>query len=204
MLERGRARGFLGPGALLPHVRHALGFCRVLERECGIPASVLDLGSGGGLPGLVLAERWPGAEVVLLEGLATRAEFLRRSLGELDWGPRARVWGGRAEEAGRSELRGTLPAVVARSFARPAVTAECGAPLLAPGGVLVVSDPPAEAEGDGPGAPDRWPAEGLARVGLVGRAAEAEGFSYRVLRLTGTCPDRFPRRVGVPAKRPLF
>jgi 16S rRNA (guanine527-N7)-methyltransferase len=90
--------------------------------------------------------------------------------------------------------------VTARSFGRPAVVAECAAPLLKPGGWLVVSEPPAA---DRPETP-RWPAVALGQFGLVPEEQAREGFEYQVLRQHEACPDRFPRRTGVPAKRPLF
>jgi 16S rRNA (guanine527-N7)-methyltransferase len=62
----------------------------------------------------------------------------------------------------------------------------------------VVSEPPG-------GRPDRWPAPDLAVLGLEPVAlVEAGGASYQVLRQVSSCPDRFPRRTGIPAKRPLF
>jgi len=114
---------------------------------------------------------------------------------------RVRVVEGRAEALGRGDLRGAADAVAARSFGPPATTAECAAPLLRPGGRLVVSEPP--------GAVDRWPAEPLRELGLVPLAPPAPlvpsgQASVRVLRQDAPCPARFPRRDGVPAKRPLF
>ena len=79
------------------------------------------------------------------------------------------------------------------------MTAECAAGFLRiPHGRLVVSEPP---EPD----PARWPAEGLARLGL--RAVERHvgaGVTVQVLEAVSPLDDRFPRRTGVPAKRPLF
>ena len=64
------------------------------------------------------------------------------------------------------------------------------------GGVLVVSEPPDVDPAE------RWPAAGLASVGLARDPDEIDGVVR--LRQVASCPDRFPRRVGVPAKRPLF
>jgi 16S rRNA (guanine527-N7)-methyltransferase len=92
------------------------------------------------------------------------------------------------------DLRGRFVAVVARSFGPPAVTAECGAPLLEVGGRLVVSEPP-RTEG-------RW--AGCAVLG-VGPAVRLPGPpTLVVLTQVAACPDRFPRRTGLPAKRPLW
>ena len=108
----------------------------------------------------------------------------------------------RAEEVGRDPaFRGLMPMVTARSFGAPAVTAECAAPLLRPGGILLVSEPP-----DGPEGPDRWPAGALAELGIEGpgRLIEMGGYHFRRLDQLRRCPDRYPRRTGVPSRRPLF
>lgn len=177
------------------HVEHARSLLPQLVAagaDVGTP-EVLDLGSGGGLPGLVLALGLPTWSFVLLDANERRTVFLTEVVAELDLGARVRVRRARAEEAGRSDLRGAVDIVVARSFGPPPVTAECAAPLLGPGGTLFVSEPP-EVTGD------RWSVEGLREVGLE----PAGGGSWAAFRLTGTCPDRYPRRVGVPAKRPLW
>jgi hypothetical protein len=101
----------------------------------------------------------------------------------------------RAEDTGRSpQWRAQVDAVAARSFGPPATVAECAAPLLRINGVLVVSEPPEET--------DRWPAGGLAPLGLLDEGSPVPGM--RRLRQVSLCPDTNPRRVGMPAKRPLF
>lgn len=178
------------------HVEHAEAFVAAV----GVPdGPVLDLGSGGGVPGLVLADRWPSAEVVLLDARARRTAFLAEVVAELGWTGRVRVETGRAEILGRrSDLRHGMAAVAARSFGPPSTVAECGAPFLRTGGVLVVAEPPG-AEGG------RWPADGLALLGLVDegplRAGEA---TVRRLRAAQRCGPRYPRANGVPRGAPLF
>jgi hypothetical protein len=94
------------------------------------------------------------------------------------------------------DLRGTQVAVVARAFAAPPVTAECAAPLLRVGGLLVVSEPP------GAAGADRW--SGVAELGL-GPAVHRPGPpALVVLTQESACPLRYPRRTGIPAKRPLW
>lgn len=165
----------------------------------------LDLGSGGGLPGLPLFLALPSVRWHLLDGSATRCQFLREAVIDLASRlsvatPQAvtpEVIEGRAEEAGRSErLRGRFDLVVARSFGPPAVTAECAAPFLRVGGQLIVAEPPEN--------PPRWPADGLRQLGLVVGPRVSEPSAFQVLRQAETCPERYPRRVGIPAKRPLF
>ncbi len=202
VLAEARRRGFLGPGPVEPHLLHAARFGDALSAGAPPgwePAAAGDLGSGGGLPGLPLALRFPSTLWFLIEANGRRAAFLREALVELDVEGRVRVVEERAEVVGRDcHLRTRLDLVVARSFGRPAAVAECAAPLLGVGGRAVVSDPPG-------GAPDRWPAAGLDRLGLrAGPTVVASGSSFQVLIQHRLCDDRYPRRTGVPAKRPLF
>ena len=204
LLTEARALGFLGPGPLDPQVRHAQGFTAIARRlSAPGSAQLVDLGSGGGLPGLVVATEWPDASVALLEANGRRAAFLRRAVERLDLEGRVSVLEERAEVSGREPgLRGHFDGVLARSFGRPAVLAECAAPLLRVEGWLLVSEPPRSDPQDGQDA--RWPAEPLRQLGLEPAEVIHEGFEYRTLRQREPCPDRFPRRNGVPAKKPLF
>lgn len=196
VLERSRGLGFLGPGPIERHLDQAEAFVTAVEQA---PERLLDLGSGGGVPGLVLAARWPDIAIVLLDAQARRTVVLAAAVAELGWANRITVVTGRAEEvARRPGYRHGFDVVVARSFGPPAVTAECGAPFLGPGGVLLVAEPPT-------GDPARWPAAGLDRLGLAdGGVVATDGGTVRRLRSVARCDERFPRRVGVPAKRPLF
>jgi 16S rRNA (guanine527-N7)-methyltransferase len=199
VLERSRRLGFLGPGSLRVQAEHALGFAAGVPSP---PDRFLDLGSGGGLPGLVLALRWPASEGVLLDASQRRSAFLVEAVRELRLADRVSVVRSRAEAAGRRpDLRGTADVVVARGFGPPAVTAECGAPFLVVGGRLLVSEPPDDA---GSGPPERWPSSGLARLGLAPDQEWTAPNHYRSFVLHEACPDTYPRRDGVPAQRPLF
>jgi len=201
VLEESRHRGLLGPGPVGAHIEHARGFARALREithNPTPPATALDLGSGGGLPGLVLLFEWPGTEFVWLDATARSIEFLEFAAARLEVTGRVHVVRGRAEEVARSPVwRARLEVVVARSFSRPAATAECGAAFLVPGGHLVVSEPPAES-------PGRWDEEGLALLGLELAGHWQDGANYQVLCQVARCPERFPRRSGRPEKRPLF
>jgi 16S rRNA (guanine527-N7)-methyltransferase len=202
VLEEARRRGFLGPGPVEVHVDHAAGYAAALAAAAGagwVPARAADLGSGAGLPGVPLALRFSATEWTLVEASVRRAAFLREAVHGLDLADRVTIVEERAEILGRSpEYRGTFDLVVARSFGAPAVLAECAAPLLRAGGWAVVSEPPG-------GDPDRWPAPALAQLGLAPAAlVRAGGAAYQVLHQDSPCPDRWPRRVGIPAKRPLF
>jgi 16S rRNA (guanine527-N7)-methyltransferase len=183
-------------------VEHALGFVHAFESEFGrAPNSVLDLGSGGGVPGFVLASCWSRSRVVLIDSNNRRTEFLASELSALEDLEEVEVICARAEELGRDQrLRGELELVTARSFGAPAVAAECGAPLLAVGGVMIVSEPPDDRS------LERWPPLGLSELGLEPSTRNRfnDSFSFQVLRKSAETPDRFPRRVGIPSKRPLF
>lgn len=198
VLAESQRRGFLGPGEVMFHVEHAQAFVDAMDGTR--PESFLDLGSGGGVPGLVLARRWPTARVVLLDAMTKRCRFLEWAIEELELGERAEVECGRAEELARREhLRGRFPLVVTRSFGPPSVTAECAAGFVrSPGGCILVSEPPTPD-------PERWSEDGLALLGLtIGARVDRDGATVQILSSTSALDERYPRRTGVPDKRPLF
>ena len=100
----------------------------------------------------------------------------------------------------RTGLRAGFDGALARSFGRPAVVAECAAPLLRVGGWLVVSEPPrrtGEESGTTGGRP-----EPLRQLGLEPAEVVHEGFEYRVLRQAEACPERFPGATGSRPRSP--
>ena len=200
LLDEARRRGLVGPGPLERQVRHALamGDASRSPARAG-KGTALDLGTGGGLPGLVLATAWPASRWVLADSRRRSVTFCTEAVGRLELGDRVEVVLGRAEVLGRDPRhRAGYTLVTARGFGPPAVTAECAAPLLEMGGRLTVSEPPGAVG-------ERWPAEALARLGLelVGiEAGEEAGFV--VIEQRSPCPAAFPRREGIPGKRPLF
>ena len=200
VLAQSQELGLIGPGGIQAHIDHAHGFAAAFnDRRAGEPSKVLDLGSGGGIPGLVLMDLWPDAHFGLLDGSEKRVEFLRWAIEELGATDRAQVLAGRAEDLAHvSKLRGAFDLAVARSFGPPPVLAECAAGFLGPQGLLIVSEPPDEP------IEHRWPIEGVAMVGFGPPVGFVGGSHYATLELATVCPDRFPRRVGVPGKRPLF
>jgi len=172
--------GYLGtaPEAAIAHSQHFIALLGSAER-------VLDLGSGGGVPGLVIAYRCPQVSVVLLDNRRQRTDLLERLVRRLQLSDRVVVCSGEAGLAGRAPaLRGQFDVVTARSFGPPWSVAECAAPFLAVGGRVLVSEPPDRAE--------RWPTDGLALVGLEFTGTSAEGIT--TLRQTSACPADWPRR----------
>jgi len=196
ILEEARTRGLLGPGPVEEHVRHSQALAQLIGPP---PASLLDLGAGGGIPGLVLAQEWPETGATLLDSHQRACTHLEDALARLELGDRVTVACGRAEELAREpDLRGAFELVVARSFGPPAVTAECAVGFLQAGGRLIVSEPP---ESDG----SRWNGEGLAELGLSG-ASLRRGTEITVaeMELAEPTADAWPRRPGIPAKRPIW
>lgn len=201
LLEESRQRGFLGPGPVEEHLDHARAFAVPVPAA---PVRALDLGAGGGLPGLVLAAAiWPETRWTFLDAMAKRTAFLEEAVTLLGLAARVEVVTARAEDVGRDPAhRGAYDLVVARSFAAPPVTLECAAPLLRVGGCFVGSEPPQVA------VEVRWPAAALAPLGAGPPTACTVGDDDEVhlvvIEQRSPCPERFPRRVGVPQKRPLF
>ena len=199
VLTDARRLGYLGPGAVEDHLVHAAQLAAALAALGSPPLRSADLGSGSGVPGLALALLWPTSRWSLIEVSRRRSAFLRDAVGQLGLDARVEVVEGRSEVAGRDpSYRGRHDLVVARAFGAPGVVAENAAPLLGLDGRLVVTEPPA------PQAPwSRWPAAGLAQLGLVSEHRLLRPQAV-VLVQASPCPDRFPRRPGIPAKRPVF
>ena len=126
-------RGLIGPNEI-PRLweRHLLN-CAVVASLVPTPCSLVDLGSGAGLPGIVLALLLPDAKVTLLEPMAKRAAFLEECVTELGL-DNAGVRRARAEE-----LAGTLmvDVVTARAVAPLDRLAAMAVRLLRPGGIVL-------------------------------------------------------------------
>lgn len=146
-------------GALGEPPEVALGHAERFLAALGAARVVLDLGSGGGVPGLVLAVRRPDLTLVLLDRRTARTDLLRRLTMKLGVSDRVHVVSGDALVLGlQPDLAGVFDTVVCRSFGSPAVTATCAAPFLNATGRLVVSEPPASL--------DRWGGPGVVKSGL--------------------------------------
>ncbi|MCP4960816.1 MAG: hypothetical protein GY925_16310 [Actinomycetia bacterium] len=192
-LSRSQRLGFLGDGPVADHVRHASELLEAAGTVGG--GTVVDLGSGGGVPGLValLDERWE--RIVLLDRSERRCAFLRTCVAGLEVGGHVEVVCAEAEVLGRNpEFRGMADAVVSRSFGPAAATLECASALCRRDGVVVVSDPPQGRE---------WPTEGLQQLGLVEITAGSTTQLSLFVRV-GELSSQYPRRAGVPARRPLW
>ncbi|HSC91137.1 MAG TPA: RsmG family class I SAM-dependent methyltransferase [Gaiellaceae bacterium] len=147
--------------------------------------AIVDVGSGGGTPGIPLAAALPGREVTLLEAERRKADFLRAWEREL---PNLHVVWGRAEEQ-PLEAWGVA---VAKALAGPPTAAEWCLPLVREGGAVVLWV--------GPSA-DRDRVDAVA-ARVAGQLVESPP-GFLVLRKTGPTPPGFPRRPGMAKKRPL-
>lgn len=183
-LAEARALGFLGPGPLAAHEASAQAFLEVLGRVAPDAIRFVDLGSGGGVPGLLLAAALPATTWTLVDIHRRRTSFLARTVARAPWTGRVLVLRGAAEVVAHdSAHRETADVVVSRSFGPPAATAECAVGFLRPEGRLLVAEPPTVA-------PARWPAEGLQELGL--ELEELRG-PVAVLRRTGPLAPDIPR-----------
>lgn len=190
-LDRAHRLGFVGP-EIEGHLARAEAFAAGFADP---PGRALDLGTGAGLPGLVLARRWPACSWVLVDRSLRRTSVLTEAVRQMGLVRQVTVVNAAAEELAHDEgFRQAFEAVVARGFAPPAVTAECAAGFLAPGGWLGVAEPPG-------GAVDRWPPERLASLGLAW-VRRAEGIAF--LQQVEAAPHWAPRRWATMKRRPMF
>jgi 16S rRNA (guanine527-N7)-methyltransferase len=133
----GTVRGLLGPREVSRiWSRHLLN-CAALTDLLPTGARIVDVGSGAGLPGVVLAIRRPDLRVDLVEPMSRRTDFLQATLADLGLGPRVRVVRGRAEDPHVLASVGDAEWVTARAVAPLDRLARWCLPLLVPGGTLL-------------------------------------------------------------------
>ena len=163
--------GFLGDRPVEEVVEHARAFVNALEDVRG---AVLDRGAGGGVPGLVIAVDRPDLRVALLDRRTKRTDFLARMVRRLDLDGRVEVVPADVDDAIRAGTATDFDGVVARGFGPPEFTVRRAARCVRPGGVIVISEPPAG---------DRWDPSLLAELGL-----RREPSDSRVIRLRSHGP----------------
>ena len=160
----------------------ALAGLELVRRHDG---PIVDVGSGGGTPGIPLAAALPEREVTLLEAERRKTEFLEQWTEEL---PNLRVVWGRAE----SQATDCYKVAVAKALAQPPVAAEWCLPLVEEGGAVVLWVGPSV------------DADAVAVVaGKIAGELEESRAGFLVIRKLGPTPPGFPRRPGVAKKRPL-
>jgi 16S rRNA (guanine527-N7)-methyltransferase len=166
------------------HLDAALAAASLLEA-----GPVVDVGSGGGSPGLPLAAARPDLCFDLVESTRKKCDFLSRWASEFE---NVSAVCTRAEDYGRGQGRDAYGTALARALAPPPVAAEWCLPLVRPGGrVILFVGPSVDKE-----------AVAKAAREVAGELDESPP-GFAVLRKTGPTPERFPRRPGVARKRPL-
>ena len=170
----------------------------------GEGAALADLGPGAGFPGLPMHIADTSLRLTLIESHARRARFLEQAVRALEL-EGVVVVQARAEEAGRDPaLRGAFDLVVARALAPLNILVEYALPLLREGGALAApkgSRVHAElAEAGAAIEALRGDALPLVPLSLPARAAPQH---VALVRRAGPPDERYPRRPGIPAKRPL-
>ena len=184
------------------HLLSSLTLVPIIKRLQPSATRLVDIGSGAGLPGLAVKVAMPELEVVLVEATHKKAEFIAWAASALELDG-VEVVARRAEEVGRDPRhRAAFDVATARAVGPLAVVMELALPLCKVGGTLLAHRG-ADAERD---AVD---AEGAARE--LGGATTVEWVdtpdgnrsAIVVVTKTSETPERYPRRIGIPTKRPL-
>jgi len=183
---------------------HLLDSLSLLRLEPVLAArSIVDIGSGGGLPALILALALKDARITALESQRKKCAYIERAAAALDL-TNVTVCCRRAEDYGRASGREAHDAAVTRAVAALPVVAEYSLPLLRLGGVMVamrgaISDQECIQAQKALGI---LGADGLDAVRLDPFAEARDRWAYVATKVRAT-PERYPRRPGLPTKRPL-
>ena len=176
------------------HIADCLHLLPLLPKE----GSVIDVGTGGGLPGAVLAMCRPDLSFTLLDSLSRKTNALAQIVSQLGI-ENARVVCARSEDFA-AENRETFSCAVVRAVAEAGIIAEYLSPLVSPGGRLAAMKGSA-VEGELAGPEGRWAELGLSEPSLYEYELNGHVSSMLVWEKTAPCPPAFPRRPGRAEKK---
>ena len=183
LLSESQRIGLIGPGDLAAATVQARLFVAALPPG---PLRVVDVGSGGGLPGLVILADRPDVRLTLVDRRERSCDVLRRAVRALGAQDRANVVHADLETLGHDpDWRAQFDAATARGVAPPPEVAELVLPLVKPGGRLIVTVA---------GVGEAWPEQGLERLG----ASVHERIEGLIVVEAGVCPETYPRRRRTP------
>ncbi|OIQ59117.1 ribosomal RNA small subunit methyltransferase G [Moorella thermoacetica] len=175
-----------------------------LALEIPAAAKVIDIGTGAGIPGLILKIYRPDLEITLLESQGKKVEFLKKTVATLGLEGIECLWG-RAEEAGRQKgYRESFDLAVSRGLAGMNTLVEYCLPFVRVGGFMIAYK--------GPGGERELNAAARAIAILGGRTKKVwrgsltggqEARQLIIIQKEHPTPPVYPRRPGLPAKRPL-
>jgi 16S rRNA (guanine527-N7)-methyltransferase len=147
VLTEAQRIGALGTQSIVDIIAHARSFADALPPTI---TSCVDLGSGAGVPGLVIAIARPSIHITLVDRRSKRTDTLQRAVRSLNLENQVSVVCADIERfAQQPETKHSFDAACARGFGPPEFTLKWSARLVKAGGVIVVSEPPL-------GSPDRW------------------------------------------------
>src|SRR5712691_939160 len=189
------------PGLVSAPAGELIDDCLMLVSYLSDITTLVDVGSGGGLPGLPLKIMVPRLKVTLVEADGRKAAFLTQACARLGL-PDVRVVGLRAEEAAHDgDLREAFDVAVARALAPMPVLAELCLPFVRMGGRLLAQKTRDEDFGAAARAIELL-GGGKLRIEPAPSKARRSGVVVVVEKVAST-PEAYPRRAGVPARRPL-
>lgn len=199
------------------HLVDALALLPILDEER--PKKIVDVGTGAGFPGLVLAIARPDWQIVLLDSVRKKLRFHEQVVNELSIGNTQSVWG-RAEDLAQSDMRETFCVAIARSVAKMPALAELTLPFVRVNG-CVIAQKTIDSDQLELSAASRsiktcggrleriesaWPTSWPSLDHLVEVCEPHNDSLWKgnvILRKERKSPSRYPRQAGVPKKSPL-
>ncbi len=190
--------------AISSHYLDCLAVLPILQAKCAPAAKAVDIGSGAGYPGLILAMAWPNSQWLLIETLNKKANFLKLAIQELALN-NVEVVAERVEDIGQNPLyREQYDLVSSRAVAAINILAEYALPLLKVGGLFAALKGPLCATEH----------EQAANALNILKAKKTEIIDYQINSIGQRClaiyqkeqstPAKYPRRAGMVEKRPLI